>query len=108
MRPPLWPSPDSAEAIKARNAFSVAEDMALAWDGFDSDTKEALRVVRADSRAAFYRPSKSRKLLGGFAAVVAFALILAGFAMAEPINYAFILAGVLVLEVVAASFAFRS
>ena len=80
----------------------------MAWDGFDQDTRDALKGVRADSRAAFYRPSTSRKLLGVFGVVVAFVLILVGLAMTKPLGFAVVLAGVLVLEVVAVSFAYRA
>ena len=80
----------------------------MAWDGFDQDTKDALRGVRADYRYAFYRPSASRKLLGVFGVAVAVVLILVGLAMTKPLGYAVVLAGVLVLEAVAVSFAYRS
>ena len=80
----------------------------MAWDGFDQDTRDALKGVRAESRGAFYRPSTSRKLLGGFAVVVALALMLVGLAMTKPLGFAVVFAGVLVLEVVAVSFAYRS
>lgn len=84
------------------------EVLATAWDGFDSDTREALRGVSAETRRSFYRPSSLRKLLGVMAVVLSLALILTGLAMEKPLGYAFMLGGVLGLEVVAISFSYRS
>ena len=80
----------------------------MAWDGFDSDTREALKGVSAGSRESFYRASSHRKRFGVLMIALSSALILIGLAMEKPLGYAFVLGGVLCAEMAAVSLSWKS
>lgn len=80
----------------------------VAWDGFDSDTREALKGVSAEARASFYGTSSLRKRLGVVVVALSLAMIGMGLVIEKPLGYAFVLGGVLGLEMIAISFSYHS
>ena len=82
--------------------------MAIAWDGFDSDTREALRGTNADANESFYARSSSRRLLGVFVVALSLIVVITGFAIERPIGYAVVLLGVFGLVVAAIWLSYRS
>ena len=80
----------------------------VAWDGFGSDTREALKGASAESRKSFHRASSQRKRFGVVMIALSSALILVGFAIEKPIGYAFVLGGVLCAEIAAVSLSYGS
>ena len=82
--------------------------MAIAWEGFDSDTREALRGTRADANESFCTGSFSRKLFGVFVVALSLVVVIVGFAIERPIGYAVVFFGVFGLVVAAVLLSYRS
>ena len=82
--------------------------MAIAWDGFDSGTREALRGTNADANESFYARSSSRRLLGVFVVALSLIVVIVGFAIERPMGYVVVLFGVFGLAVAAVWLSYRS
>jgi hypothetical protein len=82
--------------------------MPTAWDGFDSDTREALKAVGTEARKSFYSGPSIMKSFRIIVIALSLSLIGIGFAIEKPLGFAFVLGGVLGLEVAAISLSHKS
>lgn len=84
----------------------------MAWDGFDSNTQEALKGVSAEPRESYYQASCLSRRFGTVLIVFSSILIITGFVMGfaieKPLGYAFVLGGILGIGVAAIWFSYRS
>jgi|GEM_PF-3098983 len=80
----------------------------MAWDGFDTDTKESLKGVGLDARNSFYGTSSTRMLLGAWAVILCLAVAIVGLMVEEPLSHILTLSGISGLVLVAVWLTYRS
>lgn len=82
--------------------------MAMAWDGFDPDTRESLRGARSEARESFYGTSYPKILVGTAIIILSLTTAILGLAVEEPLRFVLVLGGISGLEVAAVWLTYRS
>lgn len=80
----------------------------MAWDGFDTDTREALNGVGSDARSSFYGTSNARMMVGIWAVVLCLAVAIVGVMVEEPLGHIIALGGISGLVLVTVWLTYRS